>query len=96
MTNQYLSVTLHLQSTLTAYKQIIWTLAQKSDAETQLLLPKITTGFMCTWNHSEGNTGRSEEACVLLMERVNSPQEAADQTLLLDDVEKQMAHSFEW
>lgn len=68
----------------------------KSDAEAQLLLPKITTGFTCTLNRSEGNTDRSEEAYVLLMERVDSPQEAVDQTLFLDDVEKQMAQSFEW
>lgn len=68
----------------------------KSDAEAQLLLPKITAGFTCTLNHSEGNTDRYEEAYVLLMERVDNPQEAADQTLFLDDVEKQMAQSFEW
>lgn len=44
-----------------------------SDAQTQLLLSKITTGFTCALNHSESNSDRPEEAYVLLTEKMNSP-----------------------
>lgn len=40
----------------------------------ELLLPEITDAFPCASGRSEGSSHRPEEACIVLMEKMNGPQ----------------------
>lgn len=59
----------------------------------ELLLPEITGAFPCASDHSEDNSHRPEEACMVLMEKYEWSTE--EMKTAFSDTGKQMAHSFE-